>query len=67
MVLGFTPPFAPSVYNRMIASGNYGYLDEISPRCEKIFEEYGYEYFDYTDLSMLDISELLLEELVHGE
>ena len=47
LVIGFTPPFAPSVYNRMITSGNYGYLTEIDPLCEELFTEYGYEYYSY--------------------
>lgn len=65
-VIGFTPPFAPSVYDRMIASGNYGYLNEISPRCEEIFEDYGYEYFNYTDISMLNADDAYFLDGFHG-
>lgn len=65
-VIGFTPPFAPSIYNRMIASGNYGYLKEISPRCKLLFEEYGYEYYDYTDVSALAIDGAYFVDGIHG-
>lgn len=66
MVIGFAPPFAPSVYNRMIASGNYSYLSEISPKCEEIFQQYGYEYYDYTDVSILNVGDAYFVDGYHG-
>lgn len=66
MVIGFAPPFAPSVYDRMIDSGNYGYLGEISPKCEEIFGQYGYEYFDYTDISVLGVGDAYFVDGFHG-
>lgn len=65
-VVGFTPPFAPSVNDRMAASSNYGYLSEISPRCREIFGEYGYEYFDYTDVRELGLDDACFIDGFHG-
>lgn len=65
-VVGFAPPFAPSVYNQMAASGNYGYLNEISPGCKKMFEEYGYEYFEYTDAKMFNVNDAYFTDGFHG-
>lgn len=66
IVVGFTPPFAPSVYEKMSMSGNYGYFAEINPRCERIFKEYGYMYFDYTDISMLHVDDTYFIDGFHG-
>lgn len=65
-VIGFAPPFAPSVYDKMLASGNYGYLDEMNCRCEELFEEYGYSYSDYTDISRLGLSNSHFVDGFHG-
>lgn len=65
-VIGFAPPFAPSVYDKMLVSGNYGYLNEMNCRCEELFEEYGYSYFDYTDVSRLGISNSYFIDGFHG-
>lgn len=65
-VVGFAPPFAPSVCDKMTASGNYGYLNEISPECEEIFAEYGFEYFDYTDVRELGVNDKNFVDGFHG-
>lgn len=46
-VIGFLAPMAPSVCNKMLRSGEYKYINEISPFCNELFEQYGFEYYDY--------------------
>lgn len=64
--VGFATPFAPSVYHKMIESGNYGYLAEISPRCRELFDEYGYMYFDYMDSTVLELDDTYYIDGFHG-
>ena len=66
VVFGFTPPYAPSVYNRMVQSGNYGYLSEIRGECEAVFKEYGYEYFDYTNVAEEGLDDTYFLDGFHG-
>lgn len=65
-VIGFAPPFAPGVYERMASSGNYGYLSEISPACRELFGKYGYMYFDYMDASGLRVDDTYFVDGFHG-
>ena len=78
--VGFSAPFAPTVNHRMVSSGNYEYLSEIPSACAQVFEKYGFEYYDFTDVSFLGLTDeyyldgfhgsdivyaTLLEEMVH--
>lgn len=65
-VIGYLAPFAPSIYQRMVSSGNYGYLLEISPACEHIFKKYGHEYFDFSDGAMLEATDEFFIDGFHG-
>lgn len=42
------PPYAPSVYQRMMEQGGYGYLSQIAPALTQLAAPYGYEVFDFT-------------------
>lgn len=65
-VIGFAPPFAPSVYNKMIESGNYGYLTEIDPLCEQLFAKYSYEYYSYVCGDVLGTDDSYYIDGFHG-
>ena len=65
-VVGFAPPFAPCVYERMTESGNYGYLSEIEPVCSELFDRYGYTYLDYTDSAVLGADDTYFVDGFHG-
>ncbi len=49
-VTAFLPPYAPTINTQLINSGNYVYMQLIYPTLLPIFEQYGYELFDYTHL-----------------
>lgn len=49
-VVGVLPPYAPSVYNRMIESGKYGYLDQLPDVLGEVMQSYGFELFDFTNM-----------------
>ena len=65
-VIGFTPPFAPSVYNKMIASGKYGYLTEIDDMCEQLLAKYDYEYYSYMSGDILGTEDSYYVDGFHG-
>ena len=47
-VVLIVPPYAPSVYERMVESGNYGYFDWIMPILTELCAPYGYEVYDFS-------------------
>lgn len=65
-VIGYIAPFAPGIYQTMLNSGNYGYLKEITPACEKIFEHYGYALYDYGDGAVLGVNDEYFIDGFHG-
>lgn len=65
-VIGFSAPFAPSIYDRMMNSGNYRYIDEMNPACMEIFNDYGFEYFNYIDGESLDSTDEFFIDGFHG-
>lgn len=65
-VIGFQPPFAPSIYDTMAASGNYGYLPEVAPACRTLFSQYGFEFYDYVDGETLGVDDSCFNDGFHG-
>lgn len=65
-VIGFAPPFAPSVYDKMMESGQYGYIHEISPVCEEVFAKYDFEYYSYMDGMILGMDDTYFLDGFHG-
>ncbi len=65
-VIGYLAPFAPRVYKTMAESGNYGYLEEISPACRELFEKYGFAYFDYGNGAELGVTDAYFVDGFHG-
>lgn len=55
------PPYAPSVWQRMTESGNYGYIQGIAPALSALCEPYGYEVYDFSYMP-----DTLDEEYVDG-
>lgn len=47
-VVGFLPPFPESIYEKMIQSENYKYIEKIPTILNKMFASYNYEFYDYT-------------------
>lgn len=65
-VVGFLPPVAPTVYNAMISSGNYGYVEKIPDICKKAFDEYGYYFEDLLNMSLFGIEDDYYIDGFHG-
>lgn len=65
-VIGYLAPFAPSIYDMMVNSGNYDYLSQISPACKVLFKEFDYAYFDYSDGGILGVTDDYFVDGFHG-
>lgn len=66
-LVAFIPPYAPSVLERMKSRGeDYAYLDKIYPSCVGMFEEYGFELYDYTDVTPLGLDDSYFVDGFHG-
>lgn len=63
-IVGFLPPFPPSVAARMEATGKYGYLDTLYSEIAARFEAVGGEFFDFT--SMPDTQDVEYIDGFHG-
>ncbi|MDR1469609.1 MAG: hypothetical protein LBT00_09975 [Spirochaetaceae bacterium] len=64
-VIAFIPPFAPYVNLKMEESGNYNYVKKIHTTLYPIFEQFDYEFYDFTDSSHLSDDSMYLDGF-HG-
>lgn len=48
-VIGFMPPFSPTLYDRMMRRGNHGYIPALAARLDAMFEAHGDVFFDFSD------------------
>ena len=54
-VYGFSPPFAPSVIKKMkTGKYNYSYIDKSTQLIKYLFQDYDYNYKDFTDYNLFD-------------
>lgn len=66
-VVGIIPPYAPSVIDKMNSLGdNYSYLYKIYPESKHLFDKYGYELYDYTDVRYLGCDDTYFIDGFHG-
>lgn len=55
-VVGFLPPYAPSVINKLKSKGHkYDYIWKINSNVSPIFKKYSYAWYDFTDLNESDV------------
>lgn len=66
LVVGFLTPYAPAIYDVMINSGNYNYLNEIVPACVELFDRYEYEFYNYMDGEDLGATDDYFIDGFHG-
>ncbi len=62
-IIGFAPPYAPSVYQRMMADGNHTYIAKEVQAIQVLFNRYGYVYFDFSDASALGATD---DDMIDG-
>lgn len=52
-VIGYSPTYAPSLYEAMLADGQHDYLQHLEPTLSALFKEYGFAYFDFSNAAWL--------------
>ncbi len=65
-VITFLPPYAPSVYDRMEETGEYGYIGEIEPAVKALCDKYDCEVYDFTDIRKLGCDDSYFIDGFHG-
>jgi hypothetical protein len=48
-VIGFTPPFTPTLYQQMQQQGHHAYVFALMPQLDALFAEHGYRFFDFSN------------------
>ena len=65
LVIGFMPPYAPSINDLMESKGSYEYINKVSIEINRLFRLYGYKYFDYTSMDNTNDSQYI--DGFHGD
>lgn len=65
-VIGFAPPFAPSLYAEMTARGNHRYMDSLDAFLTDQFARRGFTYLNYADSRALDATDEDFYDGWHG-
>ena len=56
-VIGFLPPYMPSLWEEMMARGNHGYMVELPEALETLFERHDFSFFDYSNGAWIDLTD----------
>ena len=62
-VIGFLPPYAQEIYDKMISSGKYEYIFNLEKELKPLFNQHSYSFFNFTDMSSFGAEK---EEIVDG-
>ena len=62
-LIAYLPPYAPDVYEKLKASGNYKFMDSIYKELQPYFQEYNAEVFDFSNGLVINSNN---EEFVDG-
>lgn len=65
-VIAFITPYAPSVVKKMEETGGYSYLNKIAPALQGMFDRYGYELYDFTNIKQLGCDNSYFVDGFHG-
>ncbi len=66
MLLGFFPPYAPTIYAEMLVSGKYTYIDDISQTLTDLFKDNGFHFFDFSAGNLANIGDEHYIDGFHG-
>jgi len=66
-VIGFLPPFAPTVYQALVSMPDqYGYLAPLPADVGAIFKKYGFGFYNFTDPASVGITQTEMQDGVHS-
>ena len=64
-VYAILPPFAPATTAHMAQNGGYAYMGKLPALVADVFSEYGYEFYDYTDMGDT-VTDIEFVDAFHG-
>jgi hypothetical protein len=65
-VIGFSPPYAPTIYAEMMADGRHTYIPNEVIALEALFRHYDFGYFDFSDAAQLGAVEEDMIDAFHA-
>ena len=65
-LIAFMPPFPPTIYAEMQATGNYGYIPKTVDYLRDLFAETDFDYFDFTDGILPNVADEHYLDGTHG-
>lgn len=48
LLIGFLPPYMPSLYTQMVEDGNHTYIRQLDAQLQALFDHYDFPYFDFS-------------------
>jgi len=60
------PPFAKATYNKMLASGNYDYIQYIPKKCDIFAIKKGFEFYDFSSPTTINSNDSEFIDGFHG-
>lgn len=65
-VVALMPPYAPTVYDRLLASERFGYVPRVYPALKNVFESRGHSLYDFSDVRALGMTDADFYDGFHG-
>ena len=65
-VVGFLPPFAKQVKDKMKYSKKYLYIEKIMKNCTQEFDKYDFELYDLSDITQFGVSDSNCIDRIQG-
>lgn len=65
-LIAFMPPFPPTIYTEIQATGNYGYIPKTIDYLTNLFAETDFAYFDFTDGHLPNVADEHYLDGTHG-
>jgi hypothetical protein len=64
-IIGFLPPYQTEIWDGMMQSGNFTYIDAVLPQLQTLFADYGYPLYDFSDPRTIDATSDELTDTWH--
>tara|TARA_R100000005_G_C4996093_1_gene202950 strand:+ start:1306 stop:2427 length:1122 start_codon:yes stop_codon:yes gene_type:complete len=65
-VVGFLPPFADRIYEAIVKTGKYQYMLDLPIKLAELFNDYGYEFYNFPHVGIIDSSDAEVIDGFHG-
>lgn len=59
-VIGFLPPYAAALYERMMASGDFTYIEQAAAALQSVFERHNFAFYDFSDARSIGVSDQMM-------